>query len=265
MNDGALQSFDLTSIERFFLSVLMTSPRLMAIFGVVPFLSGEALTGFTRSGFLMMLAIFFSPIAADSLPIMSITTWLLIATKEVLIGLMLGMALSLFFWAIQSVGDLIDFQTGSANASFFDPISGHAGGPTSSFLTQLAVTLFMSTGGMLVMLGIVVESYRIWPVNSFLPNIGIALERFVIQQGDSLFYLIVKLATPVILVLLLVELGIGLVSRFVPQLNVFIFALPLKSLLATLMMILFLTFVFDSLQGFLQPGNNVLGFLRALL
>lgn len=256
---------DLSWVEKFFLSVLVTIPRVLAIFTVVPFLSGQALTGFARNGVIVMLAIFFSPGVADALPTMSLVTWLIIGGKEILIGLMLGLAFGLFIWAIQSVGDLIDFQTGAANAAFFDPVSEHEGGPTSSFLTQLAVTLFMATGGLVLMLGIVVESYRIWPVTSYLPRVDFVLEQFAVRQGDSLFYWIIKLATPVILVLLLAEFGIGLVSRFVPQLNVFVFSQPLKSLLATLMMILFLAYVFESLQGFLQPANDVLSFLRAVL
>jgi type III secretion protein T len=66
-------------------------------------------------------------------------------------------------------------------------------------------------------------------------------------------------------VLLLVELGMGLISRVAPQLNVFVFSQPLKSLLAHLMMLLFVFFVYESLQEFLRPENGVLDFLRATL
>ena len=74
-----------------------------------------------------------------------------------------------------------------------------------------------------------------------------------------------KLASPVIVVLLLVELGMGLVGRIAPQLNVFVFSQPLKSLLAHLMMLLFLFFVYESLQEFLRPENGLLDFLRTTL
>jgi type III secretion protein T len=129
----------------------------------------------------------------------------------------------------------------------------------------MVITLFVSAGGLLAMLGVVVDSYRLWPVASFFPNLGVVLEQFAIRQGDTLFLWIVKLAAPVIFVLLLVELGIGLISRVAPQLNVFVFSQPLKSLLAHLMMLLFLFFVYESLQEFLRPENGVLDFLRATL
>jgi type III secretion protein T len=115
------------------------------------------------------------------------------------------------------------------------------------------------------MLGVVVDSYRIWPVGSFFPSVGAVLEQFAVRQGDTLFLWIVKLAAPVVFVLMLVELGMGLISRVAPQLNVFVFSQPLKSLLATLMMVLLLFFVYESLQQFLRPENGVLDFLRATL
>lgn len=257
-------TIELEALERMFSAVVLTLPRLFAIFAVVPFLSGSMITGIVRNGLLLMLAIFMSPVAGN-LPEVNIGTWVLIASKEAFIGLLLGLGFGIFIWAIQSVGDLIDFQTGSSNASFFDPVAGHENGATSEFLGWMVITLFVSAGGLLAMLGVIVDSYRIWPVGSFFPNLGLVLEQFAIRQGDTLFLWIVKLASPVIVVLLLVELGVGLVGRVAPQLNVFVFAQPLKSLLAHLMMLLFLYFVYESLQEFLRPENGVLDFLRSTL
>ena len=258
---NVLQSPEFAALESTFAATVLTLPRLLAMFSVVPFLSGRMMTGVVRNGVLLMLAIFMSPVAGD-VPSMHVVTWVLIAAKEALIGLLLGLGFGIFIWAIQSVGDLIDFQTGSSNASFFDPAAGHENGPTGEFLGWLVITLFVAAGGLLAMLGVLLDSYRLWPVASFYPDLGMVLEQFSIRQGDTLFLWIVKLASPVLLVLLLVELGMGLISRVAPQLNVFVFSQPLKSLLATLMLILFVFFVYESLQEFLRPGNSVLEFLR---
>ena len=254
----------MAAFEGLLLSIVITLPRLVAIFAVAPFLSPRMLTGPARNGLLLILALFLSPIVGD-LPPMPVPMLLLVAGKEVLIGTLLGLGFGIFVWAIQSVGDLIDFQTGSANATFFDPVGGHEGGPTGAFLGMLAITLFVAAGGLLAMLGVVVDSYRLWPLGSFFPDVGKVLEEFTIRQGDTLFLWIVKLASPVLLVLVLVELGLGLVNRAAPQLNVFVFSQPLKSLLATLMLTLFLFFVYDSLVEFLRPSNGVIEFLRHAL
>ena len=188
---------------------------------------------------------------------------MLVAAKEALIGLLLGLGFGIFIWAIQSVGDLIDFQTGSGNASFFDPVGGHQNGPTGEFLGWLVITLFVSAGGLLAM---VRRDRRLVPPvagrRRSSRTSGKVLEQFAIRQGDTLFLWTVKLAAPVIFVLLLVELGIGLIGRVAPQLNMFVFSQPIKSLLANLMLLLFLYFVYESLQEFLRPENGVLEFLR---
>lgn len=259
-----MASAELAAFESTFTSAALTLPRLLSIFVVAPFLSPRIVTGFARMGLLGMLAFFMSPVAGD-MPSLSIGMWLLIASKEALIGLLLGLGFGIFVWAMQSVGDLIDFQTGSGNASFFDPIGGHENGPTGEFLGWLVITLFVAAGGLLALIGVIVDSYRLWPVMSFFPDVGKVLQEFSVRQGDTLFLWIVKLSAPVLLVLVLVELGLGLIGRVAPQLNVFVVAQPLKSLLATLLMILLLFFVYESLQQFLSPSNSVLEFLRLAL
>ena len=144
-------------------------------------------------------------------------------------------------------------------------MAGHDNGPTGEFLGWVVINLFVSAGGMLALLGAVVDSYRLWPVGELLPNLPDVIEAFAIRQGDTLFNWIVKLAAPVILVLLLVELGAGLLQRVAPQLNVFQSTQSLKGLLAALMMMLFMYVLWDSLQQFLRPDNGLLEFLRSSL
>lgn len=245
-------------------NVAMTLPRLYAVFMVVPFLSGRMLTGAVRHALVFMLAAFMSP-AIGELPPLDIGVVLTLVAKEALIGFMLGVGFSVFLWAIESVGDLIDFQTGSGNAAYFDPVAGHERGPTAQFLSWTVVTVFISAGGLLAMMGTVLDSYRLWPVGQWLPHLSDVLERFVVHEGDKLFTWIVKLAAPVLVVLLLVELGIGLINRFVPQLDVFTFTQPIKNLLAVFMQLLFLFFIYESLQEFMRPGNGALDYLNGLL
>lgn len=258
------QSLELAALQSQFSAVALALPRVAAVFLVVPFLSGPMIPGLVRAGLILMVALFMAP-AAQGLPTPELGLWVLIAAKESLIGTLLGLGMGLFIWAVQSVGDLIDFQTGAGNAAFFDPLAGHQNGPTAELLGWLAITLFVSAGGLAALLGTLAESFRLWPVASFFPRPGAVLEQFVLRQGDTLFQWVVKLAAPVIFVLVLVELGMGLISRMAPQLNVFVFAQPLKSLLATLMLLLFLGLVHESVQGFMQPDNGVLAFLRATL
>ena len=259
-----MDTIELAALQAWFMPVALTLPRLLAVFAIAPFFSGNLMSGLVRNGIVLVLAIYMSPAASD-LPELTLGGWVLVAAKEAFIGVLLGLGFGIFVWAVQSVGDLVDFQTGSASAPFFDPIGGHEGGPTGQFLGWVVITLFMSAGGMLAMVRVIIDSFRLWPVASFYPRMGPMLEQFVIRQGDTLFLWTLKLAAPVIFVLLLVELGIGLIGRVAPPLNVFVFAQPVKSVLANLMLLLCMYFLYDSLREFLRPENGVLEFLRSAL
>jgi type III secretion protein T len=169
-------NLDTVLLEGWFTSATLALPRLLTIFATVPFFSGQMVTGGVRAGLVAILVIFISPVVGD-VQTLSLGLWVLIAAKEALIGLMLGLGFGVFVWALQSVGDFIDFQTGSGNAAFFDPVAGHENGPTGQFLGWLAITLFISAGGLLAMLGVIVDSYRLWPVTSFFPEPGGLLAR----------------------------------------------------------------------------------------
>ena len=259
-----MDTIELAALQAWFMPVALTLPRLLAVFAIAPFFSGNLMSGLVRNGIVLVLALYMSPAASD-LPELTLGGWVLVAAKEAFIGVLLGLGFGIFVWAVQSVGDLVDFQTGSASAPFFDPIGGHEGGPTGQFLGWVVITLFMSAGGMLAMVRVIIDSFRLWPVASFYPRVGPMLEQFVIRQGDTLFLWTLKLAAPVIFVLLLVELGIGLIGRVAPPLNVFVFAQPVKSVLANLMLLLCMYFLYDSLREFLRPENGVLEFLRSAL
>lgn len=257
---------DFATIEAAARPVLMAMPRLLPVFFILPVFSGQAVIGMVRNSLVLLLAVFVSPALSPG-DMAQTGPFLLIGLvmKELLIGFLLAFVFSVFLWAIQSAGHLIDFQSGSANAVFFDPMSGQEGGPTASFLMYLAIALFMTGGGFQATLGLVFESYRIWPPESFLPNVGAAMEHFAMKEGDTLAALTIKLAAPVVLVLVVVELGLGLVNRIAPNLNVFTVAPPLKGALAMLMLVLFLPFIYESLRSSLSPDSGMLAFLRSLI
>jgi type III secretion protein T len=255
---------DLGALQAEVVPIVLALPRLLAAFLVLPYFAGTAISGAVRNGLVLALAAFVAPaVPVATLP--GAGPWLLIVGKETLIGLLLGLGFGVFVWALQCVGELIDFQSGTGNAAFFDPLAGHEIGPTGDLLFRLVVTLFVSAGGLLGLVGALFDSYRLWPVASYFPDVGAVLQAFAIREGDAILAWITKLAAPVIFVLVLVDLGVGLVGRAAPQLNVFTVAQPLKGLLAILVLALVLHIVYAGLQDFLRPDNNVLQFLRHVL
>ena len=245
------------------LSLVLLLPRPFVLFMVVPFLSRKMIPGSVRRGVIFLLGILMLPLAGSAegiTPVQAIG----IAAKEGLIGLLLGLGLGVFMWAVHSVGDLVDFHTGASNAQFFDPAFGHQGGPTGQFLGWVMAVLFVSAGGLTGVVALIAESYRIWPLGAALPDLPRLLEAFAIYEADSLFNWIVKLGAPVLMVLMLVDFGLGLLGRFVPQFNVFVIAQPLKSLVAIFMILLCLGLLNEALLQVVRPGTDVFSVWRSL-
>jgi type III secretion protein T len=245
------------------LAVVLLMPRPFVLFMVVPFLSRQMIPGSVRRGVIFLLAILMLPLAGSAEGVTPVQA-MAIAAKEGLIGLLLGLGLGVFLWAVQSVGDLVDFHTGASNAQFFDPAFGHQGGPTGQFLGWLMAVLFVSAGGLTGVVALLAESYRVWPLAAALPDLPRLLEAFAIHQADTLFNWIVKLGAPVLMVLMLVDYGLGLLGRFVPQFNIFVIAQPLKSLVAIFMLLICMSLLHETLLEFIRPGTNVLSVWRSL-
>ncbi|MGH8778107.1 type III secretion system export apparatus subunit SctT [Paraburkholderia sp.] len=246
--------------------LLYVMPRLLPVMLIMPVFNEEIVTGLVRNGLAVVIAAFVSPVI-DPAQIVDLPflVWCLLAAKEALIGILLAGAMSAVLFAIQGVGYLIDFQTGSGSAAFFDPMGGHEGGPTSGFLNFVAIALFVTAGGLQMIVQVFAQSYTWWPIGSLLPNFSEVLSTFILRQTDAVFVWMVKIAAPVVIVLVLVDAGIGLIGRAVPQLNIFTFSQPVKSALAMLMMALFLPLVYASLHDLLSPDSGMIALLRALL
>ena len=263
MLDQAQNFADIAASAR---PILFVMPRLLPIMLIVPVFNEQIVTGLVRNGLAVVIAAFVAP-AIDPTQIVDLPflIWCLLAAKEALIGILLAGAMSAVLFAIQGVGYLIDFQTGSGNAAFFDPMGGHDGGPTSGFLNYVAIALFVTAGGLQMIVQLFAQSYTWWPIGALTPNLSAVLSTFILRQTDAVFVWMVKLAAPVVIVLVLVEAGIGLVGRAVPQLNIFTFSQPVKSALAMLMMVMFMPLVYASLHAQLSPDSGRIALLRSLL
>ena len=96
-----------------------------------------------------------------------------------------------------------------------------------------------------------------WPVATFFPHVGEQWVVFFYSQFSQLLSLCVLLAAPLLIAMFLAEFGLALISRFAPSLNVFILAMPIKSIIASFLLVIYLnvlmTHAYDSLLLALDP------------
>ena len=172
--------------------------------------------------------------------------WLGLIIKEVIIGLLLGFFSAKVFWLAMNIGFFIDNQRGASMASMSDAMTGEQTSPIGEFMQQTITVLFYSGGGFLLFLGMMFDSYKVWPVFEFAPSFLAFKESFpemLLNQADQLMRLSVVLASPIIITIFISEFGMGLINRFAPQLQVFFLAMPIKSLVAIIVLLFYMTYL----------------------
>ncbi len=225
------------------LILALSTPRIMVAFMLIPFLSSVTLPGLLRNGVVISFALLLYPILKIQLVSEKLTSMVIIGLicKEAFLGLIIGYIVAQLFWIIQSIGFLIDTQRGATMAGSLVPLFGDQTSPLGVFLMQAVTVLFFVSGGIHIFLGGLYESYQTWPILSFFPNLDIHSIKFFLKQFDLLMYFTIFLAGPVVLSMFTVELVMGLIGRFVPSLNVFFLAMPIKSALAFFVLTLYLS------------------------
>jgi type III secretion protein T len=248
-------------------------PRIAVFLAFTPFLGGSGiLSGQIRAPVIAALYCFAHPILLDQLPdgapLFQAGTLYMTALifKESLLGFLLAYLSSLIFWTVQSAGFVMDNQRGASQASITDPLAGEETSPLGSFLFQSLVYLFFASGAFLAFLSLLFQTYLLWPVDHWLLRPGSPqLPLFVAGAASWLMTKMMLVASVVLIAALLVDFALGLVNRFASQLNVYILAMPIKSGLAMLIMLVFYPlFVGDSPGLFEQMTDRILS-LRHIL
>jgi type III secretion protein T len=229
--------------------VTLCSARIYAAMVVMPVTNDQILRGGTRNGLALSFGIFIAwgqPMnVVEGLGTLSL---LALVAKESLIGLLLGYAVSIVFWTAEGVGVLIDNQAGYNNVQQQNPLSGEQSTPVGNMLSQLAISCFYMLGGMMAFAGLLFESFKWWPLGSLLPGWSQVLERFVTTQTSSLTAAAVTMASPVVMVLLLIDLGIGLVAKTADKLEPNNLAQPIKGAVAMLMLVMLVAVFFEQVR-----------------
>lgn len=237
------------SAKSLMMLVTLCSARLYAAMVVMPITNDQILRGGARNGMALSFGIFIAwgqPI--DVVEGISTLALLALVAKEALIGLLLGYAVSIVFWTAEAVGVLIDNQAGYNSVQQQNPLSGEQSTPVGNMLSQLAITCFYMLGGMMAFAGLLFESFKWWPLGKLLPGWSQVLERFVTTQTSGLTSMAVTMASPVVMVLLLIDLGIGLVAKTADKLEPNNLGQPIKGAVALLMLVMLVAIFFEQVR-----------------
>lgn len=202
--------------------------RFTALIAVLPFFTWQGIPSLTKVGFAGALALLIylaNPPSAPALPPHFII-YILAVGSEVLFGLTLGFLVLLIFAAARLAGQMVDMQSGLMMASIFDPQFGSQVTIFEQFYYLFALVFYLSLSGHHQLFFALARSVEIVPPGSavFSPQLIPQFMSFIF----AMFLVAFQLAAPVIAVLIFTDLALGLLSKTVPQIHVFMVGMPLK-------------------------------------
>lgn len=178
--------------------------------------------------FALTLALVVTPVVADGLPLLPASPLRLfvIIGGEIVVGLFLGSLARILFMALSTAGSIIAYQASLANALVFDVAAAQQGALVGAFLTTAGVLLIFVTDLHHTALRAVVGSYVLFPAGA-LPNVGDMADAISHVVAES-FVLAVQFSAPIVVLGLVFYLGVGLIARLMPQVQVFFVLQPLQ-------------------------------------
>jgi len=207
--------------------------RIMATIFSAPILGNNSIPINMRVGLALILAFAAASFAPMSVPLDSPHA-LAYAVRETLIGASLGLLLQLVFAAAELAGDAIGLQMGLGFAFFVDPQSSAQSPLVGSLYSTIAGLLFLALDIHLLVIGGLMESFRVLPVDAPL-NTSLGLNA-VAAAGTEMFRLALSIALPALAALLLANLALGVLSRTAPQLNLFAVGFPATLIIGALVL-----------------------------
>lgn len=242
-------------------------PRVAAAFLILPLITQETMPAMVRNIFLVSIAIVVFPYIMYSLdePIAISGQLVSLVLKESFIGLVIGFSFSIIFWVLEGAGQVIDNKIGTTTAQITDPMAGHQTTLMGGFMSQFAAYVFVSFGGLTVFLQLLLESYVVWPIDHWFPELPEQGKWFFIQRFDELMRLTLLIAVPALLLLTIVEFGLGFVNRYAQQLNVFSLSMPIKAWLGILVIALMITHIANFLLEWIAEQKSLLQTLQTIL
>jgi flagellar biosynthesis protein FliR len=178
--------------------------------------------------------------------------------QEVMIGVVLGLTVRLALSALQIAGATIAQQLGLGFVTTVDPTQGQQGVLVGNFLAMLGVALIFATDLHHVVIAALDDSYRLFRPGVTLPTGDIA--ELMLSTVGGAFRVGVQIAAPFLVFGLLFNVGLGVIARLMPQLQVFFLGLPASIMIGFALMMLLVGALMSTFLGYI---GGVLGELVA--
>lgn len=228
--------------------------RIGAILMLMPALGEQAIPSRLRLAFALALTFTLYPLLSaryGNVPD-SLGRLLVLFGTELVIGLAIGFAMRLVLAALQVAGSAISMQLSLSFAESVDPTQGQHSMLLSNFLTVTAITLVFATDLDHIAIAGLVDSYQLFEPGR-IPPVGDFSMMAVTTVAES-FRIGVQIAAPFIVFGLIFQLGLGVLSRLMPQIQIFFIAMPASIALGFLLLFLLLGTIMSWYLGYFETA-----------
>jgi flagellar biosynthetic protein FliR len=243
---------DLLQLDVFRFFLVFT--RLSAAMLLVPGLGGSLVSMRIRLWFTLALSFLMLPILGGLFPAVPKTMggMLMLIFSEAVVGLFMGTVISFIMSTLSLAGSMIGYQVGLTNAFSFDPIAQQQSQLLTGFLSNVGLLAIFATDLHHLMFQAIIESYALFQPGQPLPwgDFSETLSHLLTET----FRLGLQFAMPLVVFGLLFYAGLGLLSRLVPQLQVFFIAQPVQILMGVWMFAVTVPMVISLFLRFFESG-----------
>jgi flagellar biosynthetic protein FliR len=224
--------------EQQMLGFALVLARIAPLFLLAPLFSSSTLPARARTFIALALAVGLTPIATglagDAVIATDVIGLTMLMLKETLVGMAFSFGLAALFAALSAAGALLDTLVGFSYGGLVDPLSGVQSSLLSQLYAMVGTLVFIAIGGDGWVIQGLARTYEAVPLLEA-PHVGSLVEGAQVAFS-GLFSAAIQVCAPVLLALIITDAALGVVSRVMPQLNVFAVGFPAKVAVALLLL-----------------------------
>lgn len=237
--------------------------RITAFMVISPVFSQKGIPNITKMILAAALMIVTISSVSNFDPIDNLFLFAFVVWKEVLFGLAMGFLSQLVFTGVEIAGQMIDFQVGFSMAQAFDPTFGMMTSQYGKLYYWLTLMMVFLTNLHHYLIKGVINSFQLVPIGAV--NMEGTTVEGVIKLFSLTFEMAINLAAPLVVSAVIVDLLLGMLSRTIPQINVLMMGMPMKTTISFIMFLLILPSTLEYLVKILPKSIQYMNeFIRAI-
>lgn len=237
-------------------SFILILARVLGFVHIGPAISQSTIPMLVRVGFAILLTMIISSVVPAAPKDMGSYNYVLSIVLNLLAGMFVGFLTSQVLYIVQVAGEIMDNQLGLNSVSLFDPTLGQTT-TLSLFFKTFAIVLFLYCGGMEMTLITFLKSFEIFPLTAVdFTTFQIDIPQIIELTGKVITVGIIA-SSPIIVVILFMDVVLGLMSRAASQINPFSLSFSLKPVIGALVLVLIYPFLKDKIVEIILKGVQV--------